>query len=319
MADSGLEERSQKSGLVPRALIAAYVAVGLVLFIPAGAYPFKYVLATWKYLGGRHGICNLGQSWRGADASERQKHRAAELVAHSSIIQHSADGTDLWATPDGEWWVPAKSGDSVLYDLSEQDRDIYRAASGVHEGDVVLDCGANVGVFTKQALARGASHVIAIEPAPENLVALRKNLAAEIATGKVTISARGVWDKDDTLKMYIDETNSAADSFVRRTEGAKSIEVPLTTIDHLVQELHLNRVDFIKMDIEGAERQAVAGAKGTIERFHPSMALCIYHLPDDSQVIPGAVLAIDSGYKMECGCLQGPEGITPQVAHFRRG
>jgi FkbM family methyltransferase len=261
----------------------------------------------------------LTQSWEAVDESARQNNRATELIARSSVIQHDSDGTDLWSTPDGQWWVPAKSRDAALYDLSEQDRDIYRVGGGgVQPGDVVLDCGANVGVFTKKALARGASRVIAIEPAPENLAALRKNLAAEIAAGKVTIYAKGVWNKDDTLTMYIDAVNSAADSFVRREAGSGTIQLPLTTVDHLVDELHLDRVDFIKMDIEGAERQAVAGAAGTIRRFHPRMALCIYHLPDDANVIPQAVLAIDPGYQMDCGCMHGAEGVSPQVAHFRR-
>jgi len=312
--------RPPRFGILPKVLITLYLLIGLILILPANASPVKYALAMSKYFGGRHGICSLADSWRAGDDSERQNSRAAELISKSSVIQHDPDGTDLWNTPDGQWWVPAKSRDAVLYDLSEQDRDIYRAGEGgVQPGDVVLDCGANVGVFTKKALAQGASHVIAIEPAPENLAVLRKNLAAEIAAGKVTIYAKGVWNKDDTLTMYIDTTNSAADSFVRRADNSGTVQLPLTTIDHLVEDLHLDRVDFIKMDIEGAERQAVAGAASTIRRFHPRMALCVYHLADDPVVIPHAVLAIDPGYRMDCGCTNGAEGIAPQVAHFRRG
>jgi FkbM family methyltransferase len=312
--------RPSRSGIVLKVLIGVYLLIGVILILPANARPYRHVLAVYKYFRGTHGICSLAQSWRAADESERQNSRAAELTARSSVIQHDSDGTDLWNTPDGQWWVPAKSRNAVLYDLSEQDRNIYgTGAGGVQPGDVVLDCGANVGVFTKKALALGASRVIAIEPAPENLEALRKNLAAEIAAGKVTIYAKGVWDKDDTLTMYIDATNSAADSFVRRVGDSGSLQLPLTTIDHLVDELHLNRVDFIKMDIEGAERQAVAGAAGTIRRFHPRMALCVYHVPDDADVIPKAVLAIDPSYQMECGCVHEPEGIAPQVAYFQRG
>jgi FkbM family methyltransferase len=223
----------------------------------------------------------------------------------------------MWTTPDGDWWVPAGSTEAILYDLAEQDRDIYRTASGIRPGDVVLDCGANIGVFTKKALAAGAGHVIAIEPAPENLRVLKKNLAAEIAAGKVTIYEKGVWDKDDILKMNIDPANSAADSFVRERPGAQVIELPLTTVDKVVAEVGLQRVDFIKMDIEGAERQAVVGAAETIKRFRPRMALCIYHLPDDPTVIPAAVLKIDPSYTFECGCMNTKDSILSEVAHFR--
>jgi FkbM family methyltransferase len=272
-----------------------------------------------KYFAGRHNICSLSESWESATNSARQKARANELVAHSSILQHGPDGTDLWNTPDGRWWFPTGSGNAVLYDLAEQDRDIYHtAAGGIKPGDVVLDCGANVGVFVKTALSRGASRVIAIEPAPENLVALRKNFAEEIAAGKVVIYPKGVWDQDDVLTLYIQTHNSAADSFVLREKDSPTVKVPLTTIDHLVQELHLDRVDFIKMDIEGSERRAVPGAAATIRRFHPRMALCVYHRPDDPTVIPRAVLSIDSGYTFGCGCMHFSDRVEPEVAHFRR-
>jgi FkbM family methyltransferase len=47
----------------------------------------------------------------------------------------------------------------------------------VRAGDVVLDCGAGIGLFARQALKRGARTVIAIEPVPENLECLRRNLS----------------------------------------------------------------------------------------------------------------------------------------------
>ena len=287
----------------------------LVLGIPllAGAN----LQAAYRYLTGQANICSLWESWRAPSEVKRQLNRFDNLKAVSRISQHAEDGTEMWTTPDGDWWVPASSTEAILYDLAEQDRDIYWTTTGIRPGDVVLDCGANIGVFTKKALAAGASHVIAIEPAPENLRVLKKNLAAEIAAGKVTIYEKGVWDKDDVLKMNIDPANSAADSFVRSRPNAQVIELPLTTVDKLVAELGLPRVDFIKMDIEGAERQAVAGAAETIKRFRPRMALCIYHLTDDPTVIPAAVLKIDSGYSVECGCMNSQDRILSEVAHFR--
>jgi len=273
--------------------------------------------AAYMYLTGRAGICSLYEAWWSPAHSSRQIIRFEELKSASKVTQHAEDGTEMWSTPDGDWWVPAGSTEAVLYDLAEQDRDIYRTTSGIRPGDIVLDCGANIGVFAKKALAAGASRVIAIEPAPENIRVLRKNLAAEIAAGKVTIYEKGVWDKDDILKMNIDPANSAADSFVRRRPGAQVIELPLTTVDKLVAELGLQRVDFIKMDIEGAERQAIAGAAETIKRFRPRMALCLYHLPDDPTVIPAAVLKVNPGYSIECGCVDGGDQVSSEVAHFR--
>lgn len=297
-----------------------YVLIALIVTVPLATLGLMFranVETVFQYFTGRHGICTLPESFRSADDSQRQITRADYLILNSALSSHADDGTELWKTPDGDWWVPSRSGNAILYDLSEQDRDIYRTGGGVKSGDVVLDCGANVGVFARKALARGAARVIAIEPAPENLICLRKNLAGEIAAGKVTVYEKGVWDRDDKLTMHINPKNSAADSFVRTRPESSDIVLPVTTVDGLVAELNLGRVDFIKMDIEGAERRAISGAAVTIRRFRPRMALCVYHLPDDPVVIPRAVLSLENSYRTACGCLRGPDSIFAEVVHFR--
>jgi hypothetical protein len=95
-----------------------------------------------------------------------------------------------------------------------------------------------------------------------------------------------------------------------------SVEVPLTTIDKLVTELHLPRVDFVKMDIEGSELRAIQGAAATIARDHPRMAISIYHLKQDDVAVPALVRRIDSSYSVRRGCLCTSEMVQPEVAFF---
>ena len=57
----------------------------------------------------------------------------------------------------------------------------------------------------------------------------------------------------------------------------------------LVEELKLDRVDFIKFDIEGAEHQALRGARETLRRLRPRLAMSAYHLPDDARTLPAEV------------------------------
>jgi hypothetical protein len=90
----------------------------------------------------------------------------------------------------------------------------------------------------------------------------------------------------------------------------------VTTIDNMVQELGLARVDFIKMDIEGAEQKAIAGARKTIARFRPGMALCIYHLKDDPRAIPALVKQINPAYRVKQTCLCAADRVQPEVAFF---
>jgi len=98
-------------------------------------------------------------------------------------------------------------------------QDLWHCRNAVRSGDVVLDCGANVGVYTRDALDSGAKLVVAIEPAPENIECLRRNFAPEVAAGRVIVYPKGVWDKDDFLTLNVDPNNSAADSFLIQRKG----------------------------------------------------------------------------------------------------
>jgi hypothetical protein len=75
----------------------------------------------------------------------------------------------------------------------------------------------------------------------------------------------------------------------------------------------LARLEIIKMDIEGAERQALAGAQETLKRLRPRLEICVYHLPDDRQVIP-AMLRTYRARPGNCIIRQGT--LLPQVMHF---
>ena len=269
-------------------------------------------LVLSHYFGGRAGNCTFQEAFEGEALARLQAQNASYL--HTVIKKVRMEGRfSLWSTPMGDYWVPS-SGDALDYDLGEQRRNIY--GTDIHPGDIVLDAGANVGVFTRKALMFGAAKVIAIEPGPENIEALRKTFAPEIADGRVVVYPMGVWDKDDVLKLSVDPSNSARDSFVRTIEHAQFISVPLTTVDKIVAELDLPRVDFIKMDIEGAEQKAIVGAKDTIARFRPRMALCIYHLKEDHIMVPKLVRATVPDYKVRQTCLLARDAVQPEVALF---
>ncbi|MBZ5581727.1 MAG: FkbM family methyltransferase [Acidobacteriia bacterium] len=290
----------------------------LVLTIAGGLWYRAHPRLARNLLFGRTKGCSLSQSAAG-DRFLNQQLETARGLALSGKLLAREQGLEQWRTSMGTYWIPQGSSTALFYDLSEQHRKIYGAGErGARSGDVVLDCGANVGVYTREALDRGAKLVVAIEPAPENVEVLRRNFAPEMAAGRVIVYPKGVWDKDDVLKLQVDPRNSARDSFVADLSGpgVHSIDIPLTTIDKLVAELNLPRVDFIKMDIEGAERKAVAGASHTIAQYHPRMALCLYHEPGDPLDVPATVARAYNGYQLEVTCICSDERIGPEVGHF---
>jgi hypothetical protein len=101
----------------------------------------------------------------------------------------------------------------------------------------------------------------------------------------------------------------------RATPRDESVQVPLTTIDQLVNDLSLERVDFIKMDIEGSEQRAILGAKNTIARFKPRLAIAANHL--DPERIPALVREIWPEYQVEPSrCILKGWGIWPEMFYF---
>lgn len=199
----------------------------------------------------------------------------------------------------GPLWEPKSEGTVVIPQLVE-----YAAkyedfgGSPVRPGDVVIDCGANVGTMSRLALKSGAKLVIAIEPSPSNIPVLRRNLAEATAAGRAVVIAKGAWDKEGKMTMNVSSATSAMDSLVLARDG-KGVEVPLTTIDKIVADLGLDRVDFIKIDTEGAERHILAGAKETLRRWKPRLEIS-FHLPDDPEKIVQAIRAARPDYRSRC-------------------
>ena len=278
------------------------------------------IMGAFVYAVGRQTNCPFESAVSAVGNLQRRQTLMEELQATSRLLEKSADGLERWQTKAGAFWIPAGASVTFFGELAEQMGGIYsHQGLGAKKGDVVLDCGANFGLYTKTALDAGASKVIAIEPVPENIKCLRRNFPNEIADGRVVIVEKGVWDKEDFLEMFIDSKRQGSHSFVMDEDHQNNkLRLPLTTIDQLVDDLKLPSVDYVKMDIEGAERHAVAGAKKTLARFHPRMALCVYHLPDDPQVIPQTAREGWPNYNVRCGpCVpEGKATLGPEVFFF---
>jgi len=269
-------------------------------------------------VAGRSPVCPLANALQ-IKAHGKELERVKDRILTGSRLVREESGLELWETPKGPFWIPKGNRYVLPFNLAEMELRIYFSGEHmIHPGEVVLDCGASDGDFTREALAAGAAKVVAIEIAPASVECLRRNLAAEIAAGRVIVYPKGVWDKDDTLTLNVDDNNFAANSVVLRPGSAHpAIGVPLTTIDKIVAELKLPRVDFIKMDVEGAEVRAIQGARETIGKFKPRLSITAEHALDDEFAIPAAVRKLRSDYRMGCGpCLESQGRIRADVLYF---
>lgn len=239
----------------------------------------------------------------------------------SKFLLEARDGQwERWKTPLGSFWIPAGERSGLAATVDEQLHQIYGGAGhGVRAGDIVLDCGASYGVYTRCALNAGASKVVAIEISPRALECLRRNFDREISEGRVILWGKGVWDREEELVLWEDTGYSMRDSLVSQVRRKAGPKVELAPIDLAVQVLGLPRVDFIKMDIEGAEQRALKGAGETLRRWRPRLAISAYHLDSDLEAIPRIVRSFVPEYRMGYGlCKEANSGrrIVPEVLFF---
>ena len=203
----------------------------------------------------------------------------------------------LWQTPLGTFWGTEKDGRELdLLTLEQAVGDIYEQGSvAVRDSDVVIDVGAHLGTFSRIALQRGARLVVAVEPDPVNAACFQRTFEEEIANGRVRLVQAAAWHSTGSLQFELG--NASQTGHVAGAESRGTVTVRAVTLDLMIDEMKLDRVDFIKMDIEGAERHALAGARRLLAARKPRLAICIYHAPDDPVVVPRVVREANGTYE----------------------
>jgi FkbM family methyltransferase len=170
------------------------------------------------------------------------------------------------------------------------------------QGDIVLDLGACWGdtahYFASKVGASGK--VYSFEFIPENIRLFKQNKEFNPSLKeRINIVEHPVSDVSD-VEVYFKDYGPASimkmESFPEQTGSVKTI-----CIDDFVERYEVEKVDFIKMDIEGAEPLALNGAIKTIQKFRPKLAIAIYHGMDDFTNIPNWILDLDLDYEIFIG------------------
>jgi len=171
----------------------------------------------------------------------------------------------------------------------------------VQDSDYVIDAGGGWGdtalYFAHAAGAQG--RVFTFEFTPENLEIFNRNLNMnpDLAT-RIELDQRALWDVSGKVFDYTSHgPGTSLDNNRHHDNPGESLQVTTVSIDDLVKEKNLAKVDFIKMDIEGAELNALKGAEQTIRTFKPRLAISLYHKENDLTEIPEYLNALGVGYK----------------------
>lgn len=141
------------------------------------------------------------------------------------------------------------------------------------KGMTCLDIGSNIGYYAlMESKSIGTEgKVIAIEPNPKNFEYLKKNLDLQQVTN-VEAYNMAAGDKDDQVNFLIHERSNLCSVIPEGKpipKSAKVITVPSKRIDSLLEGKKIEKLDFVRMDIEGYEIKAIEGAWTTIRKFKP--------------------------------------------------
>ncbi|MDR2457268.1 MAG: FkbM family methyltransferase [Clostridiales Family XIII bacterium] len=168
----------------------------------------------------------------------------------------------------------------------------------INKGDIVIDAGACYGdsalYFDSAVYPDGK--VYAFEPNKDISKILQENILSN--KGKnIVIVEKGLSDKISFTKISNNGTASTIIDSITDENSDSLLEIETTTIDDFVEQNQIKKINFIKMDIEGYEYNALNGAKNVIKNHKPKLAISIYHQCSDLYELPLLIHEINSDYK----------------------
>jgi FkbM family methyltransferase len=208
--------------------------------------------------------------------------RLAKPVLSRTIYRPGTVATILFGPAKGlKYKIFPGYGLSMLYGGWEPE--LHRVmASYVAPGDVAYDLGANFGIFTTflARLVGPSGHVYAFEPLPHIMSELRANVASNGQTNVEFVPA-AVADEVGTATFHLGHQlgsgHLGADTHWHPDAG-EPVSVPVVTLDDVVAR-GSRPPTFLKMDIEGAEGAALAGARTLLRTHRPVLAIEV-HSPE---------------------------------------
>lgn len=183
------------------------------------------------------------------------------------------------------------------------DRQYFEDFLPLRTGEVFVDGGGYDGKTTLRFAARNKAYrrIYYFEPLPAMMEISRRNLAS---LRDIRLLQKGLFSRNDRLQF---DTEAGPASSLSATG---QLEIEVVRLDDEVQE----PITFIKLDIEGAEYEALIGAEEHIRSETPTMAVCVYHDQQDFWRVPLRVLEINDRYKVYVRHYS--EGILETVMFF---
>jgi FkbM family methyltransferase len=203
---------------------------------------------------------------------------------------------------------------------------MYFLSKVLEPGGTFIDVGANIGLYSLAAarIVGSGGRVLAFEPSSRERELLERNIDRNCLT-QVAVDSRALGDAENsqTVLHIADDQHGGQNTLGAvvyenvRLVGDASVE--MTTLDRVVDEHGLDRVDTVKIDVEGAEFAVLSGAHGILTALRPVLMM---ELQDDSLVAQGSsereVVGVLSRFGYELYCYEKTRH-PPLLRRFEEG
>lgn len=204
---------------------------------------------------------------------------------------------------EADWSGLAWMHQEVFVPASQNFHAYKFAGVKIHSGDQVVDAGASEGFFTRYALQQDAT-ALALEPVPSLAGALGRTFAAEIARGQVKVLPVALGATSGQAKL-----DMVQERLYESRVASTGTEIQMMSLDDIIGQ---ERVDFIKMDIEGAEMEAVRGGSKVIARCKPRLAIAVYHELGNARQVCRLLREIRPDYQIRHRGIYAWDGCDPR-------
>jgi len=245
--------------------------------------------AAWAFAQDYQADRVLTEYWAPAlkqleDAVNRRRDDAARPAAPAPPRIREADGL---------LWLDRGTGTGDALGFTNHEAELKPIVDSLMpDGGVLLDVGAHVGHWSLR-LAGKAEHVYAVEANPDTAKTLRRNLALN-DIGNVTVLELAAWDEHTWLRLD-DPGRQLAGGSTRTlpinpeghpTVGPEHGDVPAKRLDATPVLMEAERIDLVKLDVEGADLHALRGMSGLLAKHHPTLFIechdyCGYYRRDE--------------------------------------
>lgn len=196
------------------------------------------------------------------------KKSRGELLVH-------IHGNTLQVIPDDE----GLSTELLVFGSHEPDTTKF-VSEYIKKNMVCLDIGANIGYYSTlySKIVGDGGKVISVEPSPLNFKYLKQNLERQNKTNYLLFNC-ACGNTEGTVNFQLDiraNKCKVVENEIKIDTASNIIQVPLRRIDDVIKDCSINKLDFLKIDVEGYEWNTLQGARSSIQKFKPSIQIEIH-------------------------------------------